>query len=202
MIKKETVLCIEKKQLPPSWTQPVSIISMNLDTYVDTCTMAGYDFIRRSVAETDTSKKQVIPYVLLQTRDFKQTAVYNRQGSEKRLHDLWSIGIGGHINPVDDTGVETSFKQALMAGMDRELDEELESRPDSEKPAFLGMISEDKTNVGRVHLGAVFRILTDKPHMYSPGPELFQFKWEKTGNLKNLNMELWSTLALQLIDNP
>jgi len=197
--EKETVLCIEKSRLPESWTQQVSVVPMDMDSYIKTCTRAGYHFIDRSKAENDPSKKQIIPYIIIQTKDTKQTAVYNRQGSEKRLHDLWSIGIGGHINPVDSSDDERSFEHALIAGMTRELNEELESRPVDDKPCFLGIISEDQTDVGKVHGGAVFRILTERPEAYAAGQELFEFQWEKTKNLEKLNLELWSTLALKLI---
>ena len=199
MTSEETVLCIEKSRLPTPWTQPISVIPVDWDTYIKASEGAGYDFIKRSEAETDASRKQIIPYIVLQTTDLKQTAVYNRQGSEERLHDLWSCGIGGHINPVDRSGKTDSFQNALLAGMKRELTEELESRPEQDTPAFLGIISEDKTDVGKVHLGAVFRILTNTPERYTPGPELFQFHWKDTAELGSLNMELWSTLALELI---
>ena len=126
------------------------------------------------------------------------TAIYQRHGSEQRLHDLWSLGIGGHINLIDMNTQKDSFKQILIAGMQRELDEELEYMPQNDEPEFAGVISEDITDVGKVHLGAVFRIKTKNYEKYSPGQELFQFKWEKTSNLDQLNLELWSKLALKL----
>jgi predicted NUDIX family phosphoesterase len=194
----ETVLCIEKKDLPRSWTQPVSVVPADLSHFIDACTLAGYCFVNRAEAEDDPSKKQIIPYILIQTSDLSQTAVYLRSGSEERLHDLWSIGIGGHINPSDSMGNPPGFEHALLAGMERELNEELISRPQSDQPSFLGIISEDETDVGKVHLGAVFRITTSAPQKYIAGPELTQFKWEKTRSLEKLNLELWSSLALKL----
>jgi len=61
------------------------------------------------------------------------------------------------------------------------------------------VISEDITNVGKVHLGAVFRILTDHPEKYQPGVELNGFTWFDTERLDQLKLELWSTLALSLL---
>ncbi len=172
---------------------------MTIDRFIDQCTLAGFDFIPRPAAEKDPSYKQIIPYIILQTADLEMTAVYNRQGSEKRLHDLWSVGIGGHINPVDVKHQTTSFEQILVTGMQRELSEELSRMPETDEPVFTGVISEEITDVGTVHLGAVFRILTHSPDLYIPGDELFDFGWEKTGNLEQLELELWSTLALELI---
>jgi len=195
----EKVLCIKKDLLPASWVQVKTILPMGLDYFADTCSASGFEFVLRSEAEKNASYKQIIPYIVLQTRGLKMTAIYNRQGSEKRLHDLWSIGIGGHINPIDRETQTQSFLQILMAGMERELTEELAQRPENELPLFAGVISEDITDVGKVHLGAVFRILTTTPEKFRPGSELFEFTWEKTRRLDQLNLELWSNLALSLL---
>ncbi len=201
MTGSETVLCIKRSMLPGSWVEPRSIVPLDLDVFIETCSISGFEFLNRKDAEKDPEYKQVIPYIVLQTRDMKKTALYNRQGSEKRLHDLWSVGIGGHINPIDRDGQDASFRQILTAGMERELNEELDKRPLNENPDFMGVISEDITDVGKVHLGAVFRIRTDHPEEYLPGAELFQFTWTETGSLYTLNMELWSSLALCLLSD-
>jgi predicted NUDIX family phosphoesterase len=200
--KKESVLCIHRDHLPQSWIKTKSIVPLDLTAFIDNCTRGGFEFINRREAEENRSLKQVIPYILLQTKDLVQTAVYNRRGSEKRLHDLWSLGIGGHINPIDQKSQGASFKEILISGMERELDEELIKRPKTDRIEFCGVISEDVTDVGSVHLGAVFKILTQTPKSYLPGQELFRFKWTKTKELNQLNMELWSQLALSLVSDP
>ena len=199
MAGSETVLCIKRKLLPDSWVQPRSIVPLGLDVFIETCSLSGFEFLNRKEAENNPGYKQIIPYIVLQTRDMKKTVLYNRQGSEKRLHDLWSVGIGGHINPIDREEENASFRKILMAGMERELNEELDKRPLDDLPAFMGVISEDITDVGKVHLGAVFRILTEHPEKYLAGSELFQFTWSETGSLYKYNMELWSSLALELL---
>ncbi len=201
MTNQEKVLCIKKNLLPESWAQKKSVVPLGLDEFIENCTAAGFKFIDRTDAEKDPSYKQIIPYIILQTKDFKRTAIYNRQGSEQRLHDLWSLGIGGHINPIDMANQKDSFKAILANGMERELSEELEQRPANAQPVFIGVISEDITDVGKVHLGAVFRILTDSPESFIPGQELFQFTWEPTNKLDRRNFELWSKLTLELISN-
>jgi len=199
--KNETVLCIKRDLLPNSWTQPKSIVPLEIEDFIKDCSNAGFEFIDRPNAEKDASYKQIIPYIILQTENSEETAIYNRQGSEKRLHDLWSLGIGGHINPIDQKTQKDPFKKILVAGLERELSEELEHRPEKDKISFSGIISEDITDVGKVHLGAVFKIITDAPEQFKPGPELFQFAWEKTSLLDQFNLELWSKLALELIQN-
>lgn len=201
MSKNESVLCIKKDLLPPSWVQEKTILPLELDDFIDTCSAKGFEFILRSDAEKDVSYKQIIPYIILQTQNLEKTAIYNRQGSEQRLHDLWSIGIGGHINTIDRVTPNDSFLKILMTGMERELTEELDQRPKNDGPQFVGVISEDVTDVGKVHLGAVFRILTHAPEKFLPGFELFEFTWKKTDKLEQLNLELWSKLALKLLSD-
>jgi predicted NUDIX family phosphoesterase len=208
---KETVLCIKRSLLPETWLKDKSTVPMSLDFFAEICRKAGFEFIDRKTAEKQTDFKQIIPYIVLQTRDRKKTAIYSRHGSEKRLHNLWSAGIGGHINPIDisnsyTTGSEPyytvgkkNFQEILMVGMQRELNEELKEKPVADTPKFIGIINEDITEVGKVHLGAVFELLTDFPETYKAGDELFQFNWMETKDLGNFNMELWSVLALELL---
>lgn len=199
--EQEQVLCIDRKNLPASWVTQKAILPMDFTTFTATCTKAKFSFIRRDIAEEDRQKKQIIPYILLQTADGGMTAAYNRQGSETRLHDLWSIGIGGHINPEDTALATDSFETILKSGMQRELDEELTRRIIADPIDFLGIISEDITPVGSVHMGAVFVIRTQDPKGYLPGEELHSFTWHATPALSQLNLELWSELALELINS-
>ena len=76
-------------------------------------------------------------YFLLQ-RTPKQT--------EARLHHKLSLGIGGHINP--DT-------PDLLDGLQKELEEEVDVAGDYDL-TFVGILNDDTTDVGRVHLGAVY----------------------------------------------
>ncbi len=199
---KEKILCIPRKNLPAPWVGERSVTPVAFDEFIRVCTQAGYLFVNRPEAENDNTLKQIIPYIVLQTQDASQTAVYKRQGSEQRLHDLWSLGIGGHINPEDQASADPSFKDILLAGMNRELTEELAQRPLEDRLEFKGLINEEITDVGSVHTGAVFRILTGQPEQYRPGEELSQFQWVETRSLKELNMELWSELALALLFFP
>ncbi len=201
MKNQEQVLCIDRKSLPASWVNQRTVLPMNFSTFAATCTKAEFSFVRRGIAEEDRQKKQIIPYILLQTFDAGMTAAYNRQGSEKRLHDLWSIGIGGHINPEDTAMGTDSFENILKTGMQRELDEELIRRVTGDPIEFIGIISEDITPVGSVHMGAVFLIRTQDPEGYLPGDELHSFTWHATQKLSQLDLELWSELALELINS-
>jgi len=195
----EKVLCVKRKDLPETWVKPKSIVKLDELNFFKICSHLNFSFIERQLVEKDPDYKQIIPYIVIQTEDLQSMAVYKRKGSEKRLHDLWSIGIGGHINPVDSALNSDSLEKIICSGMERELQEELSKKPKEDKPVFLGVINEEETDVGSVHIGAVFRILTNKKMEYTNGDELVDFQWVETKNAVNLNLELWSRLALDLI---
>jgi predicted NUDIX family phosphoesterase len=100
----------------------------------------------RDEMERDPDFKQVIPYVVLRSGTDYFLMRRTRAGADRRLHDLWSIGIGGHLNPADGT---------VAAGLQREWAEELEAGFVPEF-RFVGLLNDDTTDVGRVHLGLVF----------------------------------------------
>jgi len=103
-------------------------------------------FEPRAAMEADPSFKQIIPYLVLRDGDRYFLMRRTRAGGDARLHDAWSIGVGGHINPGD---------RDLAGGLLREWTEELVA---DFIPEFrlVGLLNDDSTDVGRVHLGAVY----------------------------------------------
>jgi predicted NUDIX family phosphoesterase len=115
-------------------------------------------FMDRPAAEEDPTHKQLIPYIVV-SRDNK-FLVYTRggKGTEKRLHAKKSIGIGGHINPVDQSdNASTGIVWAgYFAGLQRELHEELKIETSNIIGyTHAGIINDDGTPVSSVHLGCV-----------------------------------------------
>jgi predicted NUDIX family phosphoesterase len=103
-------------------------------------------FRDRAEMEQDGSWKQVIPYLILRDGPRYFLMHRTRAGGDARLHDRWSIGVGGHLNPGDGD---------LAGGLRREWAEEVEAdfEPDFE---LVGLLNDDTTDVGRVHVGAVY----------------------------------------------
>ncbi len=103
-------------------------------------------FEPRDAMETDRSRKQVIPYLVLRDGPRYFLMRRTRSGADVRLHDLFSIGVGGHLNPGDGD---------LAGGLRREWEEEVEA---DFVPEFrlVGLLNDDTTEVGSVHLGAVY----------------------------------------------
>jgi predicted NUDIX family phosphoesterase len=197
----EKVLCIKRQDFPNKWVQKESVVKIDESLFFKTCSDLNFYFKKREQIEKNSNFKQIIPYIIILTTDLKYIAVYKRKGSEERLHDLWSIGIGGHINPIDAFKNPNSIKEIIIAGMQRELDEELEQVGGNDEPVFTGIINEEETDVGSVHIGAVFKILTNHKKDYVSGEELVEFQWFETEKIGKLNLELWSRLALKLILN-
>ena len=117
-------------------------------------------FMDRGAAEDDPSHKQLIPYCLFRVKDENGTRYlhYNRgkSGGESRLHAQGSMGIGGHINPVDEREDHLGM-QTYMAGVDREIDEELNIEGDYSHQ-IVALLNDDSNNVGQVHLGVVHMV--------------------------------------------
>jgi predicted NUDIX family phosphoesterase len=100
----------------------------------------------RDAMERDPSFKQVIPYLVLRDGERYFLMRRTRGGRDERLHDRYSIGVGGHLNPGDG-GVD--------GGLRREWAEELDA---DFLPPFrlVGLLNDDTTDVGSVHLGVVY----------------------------------------------
>ncbi|HEX7474192.1 MAG TPA: hypothetical protein VF323_13995 [Candidatus Limnocylindrales bacterium] len=100
----------------------------------------------RSAMEVDPGFKQVIPYLVLRDAERWFLMRRTRAGTDVRLHERWSIGVGGHLNPGD---------LDLAGGLGREWREELVA---DFVPAFrpIGLLNDDETDVGAVHFGVVY----------------------------------------------
>jgi predicted NUDIX family phosphoesterase len=105
-------------------------------------------YLPRDAAEDDPEFKQLIPYVVLR-HEGKVFHYHRAGGGEARLRAKRSVGIGGHIASVDGAGAD-----AYRAGMERELAEEVEL-PAVLRERCVGLINDDATPVGQVHLGVV-----------------------------------------------
>lgn len=100
----------------------------------------------REAMEVDPDHKQIIPYLVLRDGPRFFLMRRTRAGADARLHDRYSIGVGGHLNPGDD---------GLEGGLQREWTEELiaDFVP---KFSLVALLNDDTTEVGSVHLGAVY----------------------------------------------
>jgi predicted NUDIX family phosphoesterase len=152
-------------------------------------------FMPRARAEEDPSFKQLIPYVVLRCGD--RIFHYRRgsKGTEQRLHALRSIGVGGHINPVDGAGFDGVYSAAMM----RELNEEVALPPGPPRLTPLGLINDDTTPVGQVHLGVVHLWDLDVPEVTPREAALAGAGFATVGELwsDRQSFETWSQFVLE-----
>ena len=111
----------------------------------------------RGEMEDNPDFKQLIPYVIFCHTDAQNEPhlfCYTRgkgQG-EQRLHAKRSVGVGGHISSL--AMESASDVHPYDEGMRRELDEEVVIET-TYRERSVGLINDDTTDVGKVHLGVV-----------------------------------------------
>jgi predicted NUDIX family phosphoesterase len=148
-------------------------------------------YLPRSAAETDPTFKQIIPYVVLRWRDQVFHYTRGKRATETRLQALRSIGVGGHISS-DDVGL---FADPYRDGMLREVAEEVYLEgPYSER--CVGLINDDSTSVGQVHLGVVHVFELAKPNVRRREQALTRAGFAPLAELRRQRdeFETWSQL--------
>ena len=148
--------------------------------------------INRQIAETDETHKQLIPYVIVKYEDSYLLLSRKNTQAEVRLHNKMSIGLGGHLNPID------SYQgyDIIIGGLIRELQEEVKLE-DFDVPQFLGFINDDVSEVGRVHLGLLFEIESTSFNVEIIEKDKMEGSWASLSEL-NTNYDLlesWSKIA-------
>jgi len=140
---EERVLVVPRRLVPAEagW---YGLRTADLGTFLDVVATHGRHEPRAEM-ERDPDWKQIIPYLVLRDADRYFLMRRTRAGGDARLHDRWSIGVGGHLNPGDE---------GLSGGLRREWREELIA---DFEPAFtpFALLNDDTTEVGAVHLGVV-----------------------------------------------
>jgi predicted NUDIX family phosphoesterase len=150
-------------------------------------------YLRRDQAEEDPAYKQIIPYVVLRWRDQVFNYVRGKRAGETRLQALRSIGVGGHINPADTNLFESPYRQAML----REVNEEVRIDSGFEERC-LGLINDDSTPVGQVHLGIVHVFDLAEPKVQRREQGLTKAGFTPLNNLMaaRAEFETWSQFAL------
>ncbi len=177
--------------------------SRETDVYVQQ--LLGSDLIEyrpRSEMERDDSYKQLIPYCIFRhVNDAGETSVfcYTRGGGsgESRLKSKMSIGVGGHISSID---AEVPGADVYQRGLERELEEEI-SIETGFRQECVGLINDDETDVGRVHLGIVHLYDVDQPSILPRESGICDAGFVKLDELaaRFERMESWSQICLRAL---
>jgi len=157
----------------------------------------------RGEVEGDPGFKQLIPYVIFRHNDGpgRETVFQYTRGSgmgEGRLHRKHSVGIGGHISAVDAGG--DNHGTPYEEGMRRELEEEV--RIDTPYTArCMGLINDDRTEVGSVHLGVVYIFDVERPDVRPNEPEIIQSGFRPVDEIlaDMTGFETWSEICMRAL---
>ena len=169
-------------------------------------------FRKRNELEEDPSFKQIIPYAVISNKEpeprswrdklrgvRKSQSFYlfkRRSGQrEKRLHDKFSLGAGGHINPGNSN---ESDEQYLISELKRELFEEVRllNGCSIEGIEFIGFINDDTIPVGRVHIGLLYHIHLSNKNVIINETDRMTAEWIDKPDLAEFyeGMETWTKI--------
>ena len=168
-------------------------------------------FVERRHAETDATLKQVIPYCVVLRGDDVFLTERTARGGESRLHGKRSVGIGGHVNPPDDTcgtvrdPTPAGKADVVARALDRELDEELEFSG-GRSTRVVGVLNDDSTDVGSVHFGLVAVVRTQaEVHVRETdvltGGFTVRSDWSWMLRAERERFETWSAFVLDRWDD-
>ena len=172
------------------------------DRYLDALLTPGLaDFRPRSEVEDDPSLKQIIPYVVFQSGDAVFCYTRGTSQGESRLHRLRSLGVGGHVSEEDADGRGTV--EAYELALRRELDEEVEVGSPG-RLHRVGLINDDSTPVGRVHLGVVHLFDLERPEVRPREEGLADPEFIDRARLADLRdrFETWSRICIDAFLRP
>lgn len=155
-------------------------------------------FRPRGEVETDPTLKQIIPYVILKAGT--QVFAYRRGKSqgESRLHQLRSIGIGGHVEERDAEGRPT--REGYEIALRRELDEEVRIEAVGQL-RLVGLINDDSTSVGSVHFGVVHILELDRPDVTAREDGLAEARFDEIASIvaDRASFESWSQFCIDAL---
>ena len=175
------------------------------------------EYRARSEMEADPSFKQLIPYCLFRWTDASGDVhlfEYQRgsgQG-EARLHAKHSVGVGGHISSIDSSAVLSLRERSHLAerdghigsvyreGMRRELEEEvIIETPYTE--TVVGLINDDETPVGMVHLGMVHLCDVQQPNVRPREADILGARFSPVADILTRldQFESWSEIAVRAL---
>lgn len=160
-------------------------------------------FMPRSEAENDPSFKQLIPYVIMMHAGKVLSYVRGKRAGETRLVAKRSIGIGGHINPVDDAVplFGTDWKEVYLSAVEREVAEEVNVEC-GHTDRIVALLNDDSNEVGQVHLGVVHCWTLDADTVSRREQMITQMEFMSADELHEVrdSMETWSQLCLDGLD--
>ncbi len=163
-------------------------------------------FVEREYAERTPGLKQIIPYTIVEQDGEVLCLTRTKSGGEARLHDKLSLGVGGHINPIDltpDPEGQNPRNPIPQATQREVLDEELIVEGPHELRS-VGLLNDDSNPVGAVHVGWV-QVLSTQGDVRVREVDQMVGDFKSVSELQNMlasgaNFETWSSFLIPKLD--
>jgi predicted NUDIX family phosphoesterase len=166
----------------------------DVEPYLKTLLDPAYiSFMPRDQMENDPSYKQLIPYCIFRHGDQLFNYKRGKMQGEGRLHSLRSVGVGGHISSTDQNLRGSIYLDA----MHREIEEEVYLET-TYRDTCVGLLNDDQTEVGKVHLGIVHIFDLDAPKVRPREESMLESGFASSDELVRAadEFETWSQLCL------
>ena len=193
---KEKVLVVESKDFNLHYGDDNNrIIRVDEKSFLDYVN-SKHKFISRDLVENDFNYKQIISYCLIKYKNYVFMTKRKNTQSERRLHNLYSVGIGGHINSIDMSEKDN----ILIIGMQRELFEEVSIETEYNYN-LLGIINDNSTNVNKVHAGVCFIVELKEKKCGVKENHKMDGEWISFNDLQKYHnyLEIWSKILINSI---
>lgn len=153
---------------------------------------------------------QVIAYVLLLDRASDRCFAFRRpdRGGDSRLAGYGSIGVGGHLNPVDglapflESGDMLDWNVAswiVRMGLLREVYEEVGIEPS--EPQLAGLLYDGRNDVGQRHIGMICVARVDPAAIRPNGAEVVPLGWFAPALLRTVPADAWESWSAILVEH-
>jgi len=154
--------------------------------------LANQAFMPRNDAEYNFEHKQVIPYVIIRNGNNYLLLKRLTGQTEKRLHNKYSLGIGGHVNPDSSTAGDN----VVLSGLYKELHEEV-AVDDPSDLTFIGIINDESNSVSRVHLGLLYELQAKSSGFRVLETGKMTGQWASEDELREFyeGLETWSQIV-------
>jgi predicted NUDIX family phosphoesterase len=195
------ILVVPRSKLFENIDPPDGFGTKDVETFLETI-RSKHEFANRKEAENRPDLKQIIPYILVAhippDKPDKHIFLMKRSTlqDEERLRDLYSIGVGGHLNPQLD-----SAEDPVTSGLTRELNEELVITADY-RLKLIGYINDESNPVGQVHFGLAYTAFVQTPEVEVREKDLMSGAFATLSEAESVypEMETWSQIVFRNID--
>jgi predicted NUDIX family phosphoesterase len=196
----EQVVCFRKEILTPY----VDRGKVFFDPFLLNQLMRNLVSVPRTVVENDPQYKQLISYVVIRSGKLYLTYRRTEKREEKRFPEIYSIGVGGHVNAKDRSQLNLSdsslWRRApLLRAALREIQEEVVTPTRiNKKPELVCFIDDNSDEVGRLHFGIVWLLDIGSPSIRRGRRGTGEITFLSLAFLRNdkARLERWSRLLV------